>query len=260
MRQRRPSIEIRQVWASNLEEEFNTISELVTQYPYIGMDTEFPGFIVRNLSAMNDAQRYHVQSINVNLLRIIQVGLAFADRNGRSPTPGTIWQFNFKFSLTEDLYAPDAITLLKDAEIDFAKFERDGIDAIDFGCLLLSSGLVMNNDVVWVSFHGGYDFGYLLKILTGAALPKNENDFFQLLRKYFPHVYDTKYIVSKTEPAQTGLSLSDQASQMQVGRYGTAHQAGSDASVTLELFFRYMQKHYGGVVNNEKFENSLFGL
>jgi CCR4-NOT transcription complex subunit 7/8 len=182
MHHRRPSTEIRQVWSSNLEEEFTAISDLIGQFPYIGMDTEFPGFIVRNsISAATDAQRYHVQCINVNLLRIIQVGLSFADRNGRSPTPSTVWQFNFKFSLTEDLYAPDAITLLKDANIDFAKFERDGIDTVDFGSLLLSSGLVMNTDVVWVSFHGGYDFAYLLKMLTGSALPKNENDFFQLL-------------------------------------------------------------------------------
>ena len=38
------------------------------------------------------------------------------------------WQFNFKFSLTEDMYAQDSIDLLKDAGIDFAMHESDGID------------------------------------------------------------------------------------------------------------------------------------
>jgi hypothetical protein len=47
---------------------------------------------------------------------------------------------------------------------------------------------------------------------------------------------------------------------MQIGRCGTAHQAGSDSFVTLEFFFRYMDKHYGGIYAIEKFENNLFGL
>ena len=36
--------------------------------------------------------------------------------------------------------------------------------------------------VHWITFHSGYDFGYLLKILTCQPLPLGEPEFFELLR------------------------------------------------------------------------------
>lgn len=42
---------------------------------------------------------------------------------------------------------------------------------LQFGELLTSSGLVLLDEVKWISFHSGYDFGYLLKLLTNAPLP-----------------------------------------------------------------------------------------
>ena len=38
----------------------------------------------------------------------------------------------------------------------------------------------------------GYDFGYLLKLLINQNLPAEESDFFELLRIYFPSIYDVK--------------------------------------------------------------------
>lgn len=48
------------------------------------------------------------------------------------------------------------------------------------------------DNINWLSFHSGYDFGYLLKLLTDQNLPQEENDFFESLRLYFPTVYDVK--------------------------------------------------------------------
>lgn len=43
--------------------------------------------------------------------------------------------------------------------------------------------------------HSGYDFGYLIKILSNGNLPEEEVDFFEILRLYFPVIYDVKYLM-----------------------------------------------------------------
>ena len=54
-----------------------------------------------------------------------------------------------EFKLSEDMYAHDSIDLLKDSGIDFARNEAQGIDVQRFGELLISSGIVLNDEVRW---------------------------------------------------------------------------------------------------------------
>lgn len=45
--------------------------------------------------------------------------------------------------------------------------------------------------VRWITFHSGYDFGYLLKLLTCSSLPANEAEFFALLKARWDLVQST---------------------------------------------------------------------
>lgn len=56
-----------------------------------------------------------------------------------------------------------------------------------------------------VFFSSGYDFGYLLKLLTDQALPAEETEFFELLRLYFPKIYDVKYLMKSCKSLKGGL-------------------------------------------------------
>jgi len=51
------------------------------------------------------------------------------------------------------MYAPESIELLTKSGINFKRFEEYGIHPHKFGELLISSGLVLLDDVQWVSFH-----------------------------------------------------------------------------------------------------------
>ena len=110
--------------------------------------------------------------LQVDLLKIIQLGVTFADEAGELADDCPTWQFNFKFNLQEDMYAQDSIDLLTRSGIEFKQHEERGIDVDYFGEVFMTSGLVLNDDIKWISFHSGYDFGYLLKLLTVAPLPR----------------------------------------------------------------------------------------
>lgn len=87
----------------------------------------------------------------------------------------------------------------------------------------------------WVGFHTCYDFGYLLKMLTGQNLPTDEGEFVELLGLYFPIIYDVKYLM-KFKNLRGGLQeLGD---QLQLRRIGQQHQAGSDSHMSGMAFFK----------------------
>lgn len=243
-------MEIRNVWTENLEEELANIRRLTDKYTYVAMDTEFPGVVAKPLGNHAD---YHYQTLrcNVDLLKIIQLGITFADENGELALDCPTWQFNFRFNLQEDMYAQDSIELLQRSGIDFELHAAHGIDVNVFGELFMSSGLVLNEDVTWVSFHSGYDFGYLLKLLTAARLPAEEGGFFDVLRTYFPKVYDIKQLMSACDALKGGLNKL--AEDLEVDRVGPMHQAGSDSLLTSATFFKLRKVYFedGHAIGND---------
>lgn len=68
----------------------------------VHQDTEFPGVVVRPIGEFRSTVDYQYQLLrcNVDLLKIIQLGLTFMNEDGDYPPGTTTWQFNFKFNLT----------------------------------------------------------------------------------------------------------------------------------------------------------------
>lgn len=257
-------LRVREVWDDNLENEFELIRNVVEQYPYVAMDTEFPGVVARPVGNFKSSREYHYKALkmNVDMLKLIQLGLTFTDAQGNLPRWNgelCVWQFNFKgFRLADDVYAQDSIELLKQSGIDFDRNEARGIDVQRFGDLLMSSGIVLNDDIRWITFHSGYDFGYLLKILTCMPLPNTETDFFELLNLYFPNIFDIKYMMKFCDNLHGGLNKL--AEMLEVQRIGPQHQAGSDSLLTSFTFIKLATKFFSGVDGASKHMGILYGL
>lgn len=257
------SIHIREVWSDNLESEFALIREVVDDYPFIAMDTEFPGVVIRPVGNFKHINEYNYQTLkdNVDMLKLIQLGLTFSDKDGNLPTCGTdqhcIWQFNFReFNVAQDMSANDSIEMLRRCGIDFNKNIDKGIDVSSFGELLMSSGIVLNDAVQWVTFHSGYDFGYLLKLLTCRNLPDTQEGFFDLINMYFPMIYDVKHMMRFCNSLHGGLNKL--AELLEVERVGICHQAGSDSLLTSCAFRKLQDNFFNG--STEKYAGVLYGL
>ncbi|KAK0646277.1 ribonuclease H-like domain-containing protein [Cercophora newfieldiana] len=287
---------IREVWKHNLEEEMASLRDLIEKYPFVAMDTEFPGVVSRPMGGFRGKSDYHYQCLrtNVDMLRVIQIGIALFDEDGEQPparpssTDSTnlkeggrragnqgpfpyAWQFNFKFSLTDDMYNQTSIESLQQAGIDFAALDRDGIDPHAFASLLMTSGLVCFDNVRWISFHGGYDFGYLTKLLYCKQLPSDELEFNGLMKLYFPSTYDVKHLMKHAiKMHNTGLltpsdpgsaeilqkfeqksGLEHIAETLKIKRVGAAHQAGSDSLLTGRVFFELRKRIFNGEIGDD---------
>ena len=138
--------------------------------------------IVALLQVNCDSAGVGVCRCNVDMLKLIQLGMTFVDAEGNLPSCSgelCVWQFNFRldgkldggrkaavsscccsllqelsqlascreFKLSDDMYAQDSIELLKQSGIDFFQNEKRGIDVSQFGELLMTSGIVLNDEV-----------------------------------------------------------------------------------------------------------------
>ncbi|KAB2077875.1 hypothetical protein E1A91_A06G123300v1 [Gossypium mustelinum] len=186
------SIQIREVWNDNLEEEFALIREIVDDYPYIAMDTEFPGIVLRPVGNFKSSYDYHYQTLkdNVDMLKLIQLGLTFSDEKGNLPTCGTdkycIWQFNFcEFNVDEDVFANDSIELLRQSGIDFKKHNEKGIDAMSLHGGLNKLAELLEVERVGICHQAGSD-----SLLTSCTFRKLKENFFSgTLEKYSGVLY-----------------------------------------------------------------------
>ena len=233
---------VRQVWKENLQAEFALIRQAVITHPIVSMDVEFPGVVARSITGPKDTP-YETLRCNVDLLNPIQVGFSLANKAGALPVVDGVevgaWQFNFKFSLTEDMFATESIDLLERAGVEFDSLEDHGVTHAAFGELLISSGLVLDDDITFVVYHGGYALAYLLKLMTCRDMPSNVDQFLDAIRLHLPRLWDLRYAMHKHKPSWFEGSLDNLAAEFGIKREATLapHQAGSDAFLALKTFF-----------------------
>jgi len=134
--------------------------------------------------------------------------------------------------------------------------------------------------VHWISFHSGYDFGYLMKLMICKPLPEDEVQFHKYLEKFFPSLFDIKFIlkhagvkgqVNSGQPLtqeaalmvqriMTKSGLQDIAEELSVARIGQAHQAGSDSLLTGQVYFKMKEKIFNGTIEEDKYRSQVWGL
>ncbi|OEL13425.1 putative CCR4-associated factor 1-like protein 2, partial [Dichanthelium oligosanthes] len=116
-----PRVEVRQVWAHNFDTEAELIKSLLPNFPYVAVDTEFPGTVYRPAGAaytLTPERRYELLRQNVDALDLIQLGLTLFDSAGQLPPCGGatwyVWEFNFReFDVRRHRHAPESIAMLR---------------------------------------------------------------------------------------------------------------------------------------------------
>ena len=252
-----PKDGIMEVYADNFVSEIKKLSDLLETYNYIGMDTEFPG-TVYNLSNYTKDFYYKTIKINVDSLKLIQVGITLSNSKGEKPEGIHTWQFNLKFDFKTDICCSSSFSLLWNCGLDFKKIQTDGIPHDLFAEYLTTSGLVLNEDLTWIAYHGPYDFAYLLKSLTNKPLPEEESEFSEEVALYFPNIYDIKVLTKGNSSLQGGLNRL--AHYLDVIRKGMTHQAGSDSILTIDVFVKLVEESYVEQDMLSQSKNVIFGI
>merc|ERR1711894_343469 len=85
-----------------------------------------------------------------------------------------------------------------------------------------------------------------------------ESEFFELLKLYFPNVYDVKYLMKSCKNLKGGLQ--EVANELEVPRIGPQHQAGSDSLLTGQTFFKMKEMFFEDDIDDSKYCGHLYGL
>uniref|UniRef100_UPI00398E6A44 CCR4-NOT transcription complex subunit 7-like n=1 Tax=Pristiophorus japonicus TaxID=55135 RepID=UPI00398E6A44 len=157
------------------------------------------------------------------------------------------------------MYSQDSIDLLRTSGLQFKKHEEEGIETSYFAELLMMSGVVLCDNVKWLLFHNGYDFGCKIKFLTPSRQTEEEQEFFDILHLYMtPAIYDVIYLMKSCKNLKGGLQ--EVTEQFELERIGRQHQAGSGSLLTGMAFFRMRKLFFEDNIDDTKYDGHLSGL
>ena len=114
-----------EVYEDNFIEQIKYIGDLLDEYNYIGMDTEFPGTVF-HVENMTEDFYYKSLKKNVDKLKLIQLGITLTNEKGEYPKnyPYHTWQFNLEFDKDTELYKDESMDMLKKCGINFDKLKK----------------------------------------------------------------------------------------------------------------------------------------
>lgn len=223
---------VKEVWAFNLESEFNNLRAYINDKTFtifISIHQEIPGIVARPLGQFKLASDYHFQCLrsNSDLLNLIQLSLCVVRMQNGKPSSSVIWQFNFSYDLTQEMFNEEHLAMLSQtAQINFNMHMSQGISHFSFAELMMESGLLLDPTVKWLSYHSGYDLGFFVSLLTNNTLPSDEKEFYWWCTKYFPNFFDLKHIGNQLLSQNGGPAAAACATGSGVGSGGGGGKLG----------------------------------
>ena len=267
---------IHDVWLPNLENELKIIQKLVDDYPVVALKV-LKGLTVPVVqpdgpTCCSSDFQYQLMKKKVDNADVLQLGMTFMDKTGKLRPGVSVWQFNFR---SQRRFRFPRNGCLVHPEAGSQRREKEGIEVSEFAELLISSGIVLNENIRCVSFDAATDFGHLIKWLTGKGLPAKEAEFADQLRTYFPVVYDVQYLAKSCKDLDGDLlvvsvhhvatvcdyySVSQVSWYLGIQRVKSEHQAAGDSLMIAMIFFKMMDIYFENMIDYDKYGGHLFRL
>ncbi|KAK1589397.1 hypothetical protein Q3G72_033593 [Acer saccharum] len=174
----------------------------------------------------------------------------------KSNTNTPVWHYNLSQELHYLALSLNRYKLLSvDTKLlDFIQgTPRDAPEAIVYDELKFNI-ITMHRDLKWVTFHGTYDFTYVLKLFTRETLSNTAQEFVAKASTYLDKVVDLK-LAAKYFKGLKDVEVGLLSRILHVSRFGKAHNVDSDSLLIAQVYAK-MTDH----IEDGSLEGILYGL